>query len=341
MQREGSLILLLSVIFLVASCAAPATPISNSNTVPNKPDQVLFSLDWVISGRHAPYFVALDKGYYAEENISVNIIRGYNSTDSIKQVASGRSQFAFADIGTLILARGNDGVPVKAVAVVYANAPHLFFCNADAGIKIPKDLEGHTIGAPAGNSHRVLFPVFAQLNNIDPAKVSWATLDAALLGSTLLSKKVDCIPEYFTPLLEKESAKVNFKYSILRFSEFGMNFYSNGIVASEETIQKNPDLVRRFVRATLKGLQYAFEHPDEAVDILQKYHREVDDKAIAVQEVDLVQTFAMSEESTLHGLGYMDASKVQNTLSLISETFGLETQVDLDELYTDVFVPTK
>jgi NitT/TauT family transport system substrate-binding protein len=341
MQRRILLITLLIIVFVITSCGTPVAPISKPSAVANKPDQVVFSLDWVVSGRHAPYFTALDKGYYADENISVTIVRGYNSTDSIKQVASGRSQFAFADIGTLILARANDGVNVKAVAVIYAKAPHFFFCNADAGINTPNDLVGHTIGAPAGNSHRVLFPVFAKLNNFDPTKVNWVTLDASLLSPSLFSKKVDCIPEYFSPLLEKQAADANFHYSILRFSDFGMNFYSNSIIVSEETIAKNPDLVHRFVRATLKGLQYSFDHPDEAVDILQRYHPEVDNKAVAVQEIGLVQLLAMSDEAKLNGLGYMDALKIKDTLNLISGAFGIATTVKPDDLYTDTFLPTK
>lgn len=330
-------LVIVGISFIVA-CST-----SNSTVLPaqSKPDQVLFLLDWAVYGRHAPYFTALDKGYYTDENIHVTIIRGYGSTDSIKQVASGRSQFGFADIGSLILARGNDGVRVKAVAEIYANAPHLFFCNADMGITKPIDLIDHTIGAPAGNSHRVLFPAFAKLNNFEAERVNWQTIDASLLMQVILAKQVDCIPEYFTPLLEKNAADANFRYSEIYFSDFGMNFYSNSIIASEDTIEKNPELVRRFVRATLKGLRYSFDNPEEAVEILQKYHREVDDKAVAIQEVRFVQDLAMSDESKTYGLGYIDAAKMQTTLDLIADAFDLGVDVKPEELYTNEFLPGK
>ncbi len=340
-MRFRSYSLLIAMMLGVTSCGASTSTAPTPAAVANRPDQVLFSLDWAVSGRHAPYFVALDKGYYSEENLSVTIVRGYNSTDSIKQVASDRSQFAFADIGTLVLGRGNDTVPVKAVAAIYANAPHLLFCNAEAGISTPKDLEGHVIGAPAGNSHRVLFPAFAQLTGVDATKVTWQTLDATLLGSTFLSKQVDCIPEYFTPLLEKQAAEANIAFSIIRFSDYGMNFYSNGLVASESTIADNPELVRRFVRAILKGFQYTFDHKEEAVQILQKYHREVEDQDIAIQEINLVQDLVMSDEARAHEIGYFDQAKVESTIKLISEAFDLKAPVSADELYTNAFLPGK
>lgn len=331
-------------ILVLTACESQPSSTSLATTAPNvqnsKPDQVLFTLDWAIFGRHAPYFVALDKGYYAEENISITIVRGYSSTDSITQVAAGRSQFSFADMGTLVLARGNDpSVRVKSVAVIYAKAPHLFFCNADLGIKTPKDLEGHTIGAPAGNSHRVLFPVFAQINKIDPAKVNWQTIDATLQMSSLFAKNIDCMPEYFTSLLEKKATETNYKFNIIRYSEYGMNFYSNSLMANEDMMNKNPELIRRFVRATLKGFQYSFNHPDEAIDILLKYHSEIDDKSVALQEVKSVHELAISDEAKLKGLGYMDSAKVKATIDLISGAYQLKSQVQPNDIYSNDFLP--
>src|SRR6476659_9694423 len=102
------------------------------------------------NGRHAYFFVALDKGYYKAAGLDVKILRGQGSVDAIRQVGAGNATFGFADTGSLVLARANDQIPVKLVASVYARPPQAIFCREDAGIKLPKDLEERSIANPAG-----------------------------------------------------------------------------------------------------------------------------------------------------------------------------------------------
>ena len=106
---------------------------------------ITFTTDFGFNGRHSYFFVALDKGFYKAEGLNVNIIRGQGSIDAVKKVATGAAQIGFADAGAVILARANDSIPVKLVAIIYAKPPHAVFALADSGIKTPKDLEGRTV----------------------------------------------------------------------------------------------------------------------------------------------------------------------------------------------------
>src|ERR1700726_1552207 len=105
-------------------------------------DTVTLITDFGYNGRHAYFFYALDRGYYRDAGLDVKIVRGQGSVDAIRQVGAGNAMFGFADAGSLALARGNDQVPVKLVAIVYAKPPQAIFCREDSGIKQPKDLEG-------------------------------------------------------------------------------------------------------------------------------------------------------------------------------------------------------
>src|SRR3954469_5918398 len=87
-------------------------------------DKVTFVTDFGYNGRHAYYFVALEKGYYARQNLEVQIVRSQGSADAVKQVAAGTAQIGFADAAAVILGRGNDQIPTKLVAMVYAKPPH-------------------------------------------------------------------------------------------------------------------------------------------------------------------------------------------------------------------------
>src|SRR6202035_1799917 len=105
--------------------------------------------DFGFNGRHSYFYVALDKGYYKAEGLNVTILRGQGSIDAIKKVASGAATIGFADAGSLTLARSNDSIPVKMLAIVYATPPQAIFALADKGIKTPKDLEGKTLADTA------------------------------------------------------------------------------------------------------------------------------------------------------------------------------------------------
>ena len=135
--------------------------------------EVNFITDFGYNGRHSYFYVALDKGYYKAEGLEVNILRGQGSADAIKKVASGAAAVGFADAGALVLARGNDAIPVKLLSIVYATPPHAIFALADSGIKTGKDLEGRTVAEPAFSAIPLVFNAYAQAVGIDRNKVKW------------------------------------------------------------------------------------------------------------------------------------------------------------------------
>src|SRR6266478_3875550 len=139
---------------------------------------VNFITDFGFNGRHAYYYVALDKGYYKAEGLNVNILRGQGSIDAVKKVASGAADMGFADDGALVLARGNDAIPVKLLAIVYASPPHAIFTTADRGIKVAKDLEGKTVADSAFSAIPVIFKAYAQAAGVDAGKVKWISAES-------------------------------------------------------------------------------------------------------------------------------------------------------------------
>src|SRR5262249_16196958 len=125
-------------------------------------DNFTLITDFGYNGRHAYFFVAIEKGYYKDADLDVKVVRGQGSVDAIRQVGANNALVGFADAGSLVLARGNDQIPVKLVSIVYAKPPQAIFCREDSGIKQPKDLEGASIANPAGGATGDMFPVYAQ-----------------------------------------------------------------------------------------------------------------------------------------------------------------------------------
>lgn len=293
-----------------------------------------FVTDFGFNGRHAYFYVAREKGYYKAEGFDVNFVRGQGSADAIKKVAAGIATFGFADAGSLVLARGNDGVPVKLVSIVYARPPQAIFAIKGNGVALPKDLEGKTVADTASSSVRLLFPAFAKAAGIDASKVKWVVAEGSALPSLLANGRADAICQFSVgePLIAaatapKEIVRINYMDS-------GLDYYGNGLIASEETIAKNPEQVRGFVRATIKGMKDAFANPAEAAAIMAKYQKELS-PAVIEGETRLVSELA---EVKGKPLGTIDPKSVAGTVEVISANFTLKSPVQPAELFAPGFV---
>src|SRR6266568_5378381 len=303
----------LRILMAVAAVCGPSGTGSDGNFLP----------EFCFNGRHAYYYVALEKGYYKAEGLNVNILRGQGSIDAVKKVASGAADIGFADAGALVLARGNDAIPVKLLAIIYASPPHAIFTTADRGIKVPKDLEGKTLADSAFSAIPVIFKAYAQAAGIDASKVTWISAESAALPSLLATGRVDAIGQFTVgePLLAdtvKPKAIVRFAYK-----DAGLDYYGNGIVATEATIKDNPDMVKAFVRATLKGMRDAFANPGEAGAILNKYHKQISPQ-VAQGETELVRELA-----TVPGqrMGVIDQARIKSTIDIMEKSFPVKTAV--------------
>ena len=294
-------------------------------------DKVTFVTDFGYNGRHAYYFVGLEKGYYAKQNLDVQIVRGQGSADAVKQVAAGTAQIGFADAGAVILGRGNDQIPVKLVAIVYAKPPHAIYVLKESGITKPKDLEGKKVADTAFSAVPKLFDAYAKAAHIDAGKVTWLVATSDALPGMLTTGRADGIGQFIVgePLLAKSAAPK--QVLALSYAGAGLDLYGNGIIASDALIKSNPDLVRRFVAATVQGLKDAIANPQAAGTIMNKHHREVD-ADIATAETRIVGTL------TGQPLGVLNATRVKKTLDIVAGAYTLKYPVTPDDLYAPGFV---
>lgn len=297
-------------------------------------DKVGVITDAGFLGRHAYFFVAIEKGYYKEANLDVNVLRGQGSAEAVKQVGAGNVTFGFADAASTVLARGNDNVPVRLVAIVYAKPPHAIYALKSSGIRKPKDLEGRQIANPAGGAIPKVFPAYAKVAGIDESKVKWVVASSESLPGLLALGRVDAIGQFTVgePRLKKDAQGKELVE--LTYGDAGLDFYSNGIIASENTISTNPDLVQRFVTATIKGLKYALDNPKEAAEIMKKYHRELDAE-LGAAELVKVRELAVVPNSSL---GKIEPKRAQSTIDLVASAFSLKNPVRVEDAFNVKFV---
>ena len=298
-------------------------------------DNVTLITDFGVNGRHAYFFVAIEKGYYKDADLEVKVVRGQGSVDAIRQVGANNAIVGFADAGSLVLARGNDQIPVKLVSIVYARPPQAIFCREDSGLKQPKDLEGASIANPAGGATVDMFPIYARAAGFDAGKVKWIVAGSDALPVLLAGNRVPCVGQFTVgePLLRRQAAPA--KLVRFAFADAGVSFYGNGIIATDTTIATRPDIVRRFVAATIRGMQDAFADPEEAGRIMNKYHPTVD-AVVAKGETEAVAELAQVKGEAL---GMIDPARIEETIGAVTSVFKLKTPVKATDIYAPGFVP--
>ena len=298
-------------------------------------DKVTLVTDFGYKGRHAFFFDALDRGYYRDAGLEVKIVRSEGAVDAIRQVGAGNATFGFADAGAVILARANDQIPVKLVAIVYRKPPQAIYCREDSGLKKPKDLEGNAIAEPAGGAVKALFPAFAKAAGIDASTVRWVVASSESLPGLLATNKLPCVTQFTVGEALLRSQLGPAKLVRFAYSDAGLSYYSNGIVATAATIASKPDLVHRFVEATVRGMKDAFADPAAAGAIMQRMVPEMD-AAIVKSETEAVAALAQIPGKPL---GEIDPAGIDATLDVVKGAFKLATPVTAADVYVPGFVP--
>jgi NitT/TauT family transport system substrate-binding protein len=300
--------------------------------------EITFVTDFGFAGRHAYYFVADEAGYYEEAGLSVTFERGSGSADAIRQVAAGQADLGFADTGTLVLSRANDDVDVQLGAIVYQDLPWAIMVLEESDIEEPTDLEGATLADVPGSSMIALFPLFADAAGFDADAVTWSTADGGALAGMLAAGAADGIgmPTIGEALVER--AVEGRPLRVFPFADHGLDAYANGIIFSEQLAAENPDLIRAFIGATLRGMEDAFANPEEAGRIMNSRIPEVD-AGVAAAETAAVANLAQHPLTDASGLGYIDRERMETTVQLISGAFELGREVTVDEMFVEGLTP--
>ncbi len=296
-------------------------------------------LDFILGGKHAPWFVAAEKGFYAKRGLNVNIQAGTGSADTIKAVAAGLADFGYADLTTTIVARSR-GSQVQAVAQLGYVATTILWRD-DSPIKTLKDLEGKSFAISPGQAQWYLMPAFSRINNIDYKSIKIQETAPALQPAALVAKKVDFILMFRASndeVAEMAAAKQGMKLKRVYLKDNGLDIYGSSLIVKEDDIKRRPDFVRAYVEGTMEGLRYVRDHQDEALAILLKQKPELDRELMRVQLKNGVEEIFFPPESLQSGLGYMKPDIMDKTVKITNEFFDVGRKVTVDEVYTNQFV---
>ncbi len=235
-------------------------------------DKVSVRLNWVPGTEHAYFYLGKEKGWYTEAGIDLDIIAGQGSTVSVKTVGSGETTFALADVASV--ARGWEAdVPIVVAAVILKESPASIYSLSSKGIKTIADVCGKKVGINIKSTTTEQYRAMVRSAALKDCKIEEVPISGGG-GKDVLSGAVDAAVTYSyeDPLQIKTRGKA---VNEIIASQF-FKLYSMSLITNRETASKQPDLVKRFLKVTLRSIRYALKHPEEAKQAFLKQAPEAD-----------------------------------------------------------------
>jgi len=302
---------------------------------------VKFILDFISLGRHAPWYVALGKGYFKEEGLNVSIMPSKGTADAIRSVVSGIADIGFIDIPSLV-ASGSAGGAIKIVAVNYQKPPYcVFTLDPGANVTEPKQLAGLEFGSSTSSFLPHIVQAFMEMNGVDSKTLKVVNIDGAARVPMLAARKIPSIDQFIMGEPAIRRAVTDAKPKCLFLRDFGLDIYSNSIGTTEEYLTKNPDVVKKFVRAALRGWQYALAHPQEAAQIQLQYVKALNPDIIA-EELDILKRVAITPDVEKNGFGTASMDKMKRTVDFMNKNVEIAgDKLTAEQIYRPGFLPDK
>lgn len=298
-------------------------------------DDVSLRLNWYLGGLHVPFYYGKDLGFFEEENIDLTINEGRGSANTVQVVAAGGDTFGMADSSSLI-GLASRGAEIKSVMSLLNSTGFSVVSLASTGIRTPKDLEGKSFAVSAGDPLGQLFHAVAAHNELDMSTITYVQVDPAAKVVTVLEGRADALlggadDQYF--LIKYQGHEPH----ALRFADHGANIVGMTIVTQESLIDSNPDLVARFVRASVRSWEAAQEDPEAAVDAALKAKSDLNRQSTLDQMI--VDFELLSSPNSNERIGWGAEADWAQTIDLLKKYRELETDSDWTAFHTNEFVP--
>jgi NitT/TauT family transport system substrate-binding protein len=323
----GAVLLLSGSIFFGDSSTAMAA------------DKIKVQLDWIIEGKHVPFYVARDRGFFKKNNLEATLLEGKGSANSATFVDVGQADYSYGDLLTALQVMSK-GAKNRAIGIGMAfNGGGLIFLES-SGIKTAKDLEGKSFGTNPSDFAYVLLPAVAGAAKFDHGKVVIKTMEPAVRTPALFEAKIDFMSgtngssiQRMAILGKKQGKQIKYLF----FKDLGLETYGHVLQVHEDRIKKNPDQVKRFVSAVFDAWAWSLKNPKEAFEIFMKANPQ-NDRDISLAQMEAGLDDVVDPETKERGLGFMKEAMMKKSVDIANKYFELSPAVDYKTTYTNQFI---
>ena len=332
MLKKIKYAVLMLLMLLVVGCGG-----KEEKPAEKKLDTVDVVLDWYPNAIHCFLYNAIEKGYFEEEGIKVNIHFPSNASDPMALPAAKKADIGIYYLHHLVMARANENIPITSIGAITQKPLNVIIALKENNIKRAKDLEGKTIGYSGGPLTEESLKAMVEFDGGDPSKVEVMDVGFELLTS-MITKQVDAtiggLVNHEVPVMEEKGLPVDYFYC----TEYGMpNYYEELFVANDDLIKERKDVYVRFLRAANKGFEDMMNKPEESLNLLLS-KQEADQfplsKNVETQSMNILLPI-MKEEGVpfLH----QDAKVWQKNIDWLYDHKIINKKIDANEMFINLY----
>jgi NitT/TauT family transport system substrate-binding protein len=309
------LAVLLPAMLVVAACGGGGDPAGPGGAA----EEVTLTLNWYPYGEHAPFYYGLKQGIFDKHGIRLKIQAGQGSGKTVQATGAGQTDFGWADTSALATAV-EQGVPVKSVGVFLQTTPASVQFFSEKNIRKPEDLKGKSVATTAGDALTKTFPAFLKQNGLRESDVSIQNIDPAGKMAAVISGRTDVLLGFASdqgPTIREKSGK---DVGYLRFSEFGLNYFSNGLLTSKSRLQKDPELVKKMVAATQEAWSAAEKAPEAAAESMKGAAEQLPSPTVVLEQFRTTLTLLHTDATKGRAPGVNTADDWKKTIDTFQRT---------------------
>lgn len=339
-RRRASLsIYLLLVTSFLAACGTSQAPGQTPGAASPEPSpetpksltKATVVLNWFPEPEHGGNYAALAKGFYKEAGLDMTLMPGGPQVSSTQIVASGKAEFGMANGDDILVARGQ-GIPIVAIATAYQKSPQALFYHKSSGIQDFSDLNGHKVYVASTASYWQFLKSRFKLDQAQEMRYTGSLVNFVNDPNAVTQGYVTS--ETYT--LTQEGVD----FGILLNADSGYNIYAGVYFTTEKMIAEQPELVKAFVEATVKGWDYYKDHAEEINPSIQEKNPDMSldmMKFSAEKGMD----FAFGGDAATMGTGIMTAERWSEVQKQLVEVGVLKEEEPIEKVFTTEFLPAK
>ncbi len=306
-------------------------------------DKVLLQLNWLADGQKSAPFVGRERGIFTRHNIDLEIKRGFGSTDTLTKLLTDAADFGYIDLATIMTAEESMMGKTKAIMSLYSKSPHAVMTTTTSGINTLADLKGKNIATSPFSSTLLFLPPLLKKAGLDPNAVTLSKVEASTMGPLLVQGRVDgsilWSPDaaFVMPMLQKAGKTGKIVYLM----EGGdANMYSLSVAATTKMIERNPDLVKRFIAALRESHDIMRAEPDASAAALVRAEPQLDG-AVMAHMTKLTNELMFNDVSDKNSFGTFSPDLVKSSYDWMVAAGQVKVQRDPETFVDRGFLPKR
>ena len=300
-------------------------------------EKLSYNMAWLPQGSSVGVIAAQQLGYFKDVGLEVNVVRGYGGNRTANEIDQGQFDVGYVDPVSVLLNRANGG-KVRLIGAINTRWPAgICFDTKRHSPKSPAEMKGLVMGGGTGSPVQNVVPVWLELNGLPKNTIRMMRMDPAVVDASLIEGRIDlaeCWRASNRVVIQKQAKDAQVSLGWIEYSEFGLDAYGSGFAVSDETIQKRPEALRKFLQASYKGYEYAIGNPEKAADLIVKAFPTTD-RSVALSQIRDINDLIVDSQARDKGLGHLRDDRMLKTVEFIDKAFNLSGKVKPQDAYTN------